>query len=69
MLISAAQRELSRIIGERFKASGYGYVPHADWLRRYSATVFSYGYHFWYKGDDDLWWLGKITASATTDGV
>ena len=27
------------------------------------------GARFWYKGDDGLWWLGKISASMTTDGV
>ena len=25
--------------------------------------------HVWYKGDDGLWWLGKISASTTDDGV
>ena len=24
---------------------------------------------FWYKGDDGLWWLGKIRASTTENGV
>ena len=24
------------------------------------------GAHFWYEGDDSLWWLGKISASTTT---
>ena len=69
MRIGAAQRELSRSNGERFLAPGYGCVPRAEWLRRYSATVLPNGAHFWYKGDDGLWWLGKISASTTTDGV
>ena len=69
MRIGAAQRKLSRSNGERFLASGYGCVPHPDWLRRYSATVLPNGTHFWYKGDDGLWRLGKISASTTTDGV
>ena len=27
------------------------------------------GARFWYKGDDGLWWLKKISASTTEDGV
>ena len=69
MRIGAAQRERSRRNGERFLAPGYGCVPDAEWLSHYSATVHSNGAHFWYKGDDGLWWLGKISASTTTDGV
>ena len=34
MRMDAAQRELSRTNGERFLASGYVCVPHADRLRR-----------------------------------
>ena len=67
--ISAAQREISRNNGERFLAHGYGCVPRAEWLSRYSTTVLPNGAHFWYKGDDGLWWLGKISASTTTKGV
>ena len=67
--IDAAQRELSRRNGERFLAPGYDSVPHAEWLRRFGATVLPRGAHFWCKGDDDLWWLGKISASTTTGGV
>ena len=37
--ISAAQREISRNNGERFLAHGYGCVPRAEWLSRYSTTV------------------------------
>ena len=29
-------------------------------------TVLPNGAHFWYKGEDSLWWLGKISASTTT---
>ena len=65
----AAQRELSRSNGERFLAPGYGCVLRAEWMSRYSATVLSNGAHFWYNGDDGLWWLGKISASTTTDGL
>ena len=49
-------------------APGYVYVPRAEWLRRYHDAVLPKGAHVWYKGDDGLWWLGKISAS-TTDGV
>ena len=38
-------------------------------LLRYCNTVFPNGAHFWYKGDDGLWWLGKISATTPTDGV
>ena len=69
MHIGAAQRELSRNNGERFLASGYSCVPLAEWLRRYRDTVLPKGAHFWYKGDDGLWWLGKISASTTEVGV
>ena len=69
MRIGAAQRELSRNNGERFLAQGDACVPRADWLRRYHGTVLPKGAHFWYKGDDGLWWLGKISASTTEDKV
>ena len=63
--IGAAQRELSRNNGERFPAPGYACAPLADWLRCYHDTVLPMGAHSWYKGDDGLWWLGKISASTT----
>ena len=69
MRIGAAQRELSRNNGERFLAPGYSCVPLAECLRRYRDTVLPKGAHFWCKGDDGLWWLGKISASTTEDGV
>ena len=69
MRIGAAQRKLSRNHGSRFLAPGYACVPRAEWLRRYRDTVLPKGAHFWYKGDDGLWWLGKINASTTEDGV
>ena len=55
MRIGAAQRDLSPSNGERFLAPGYGFVPHAERLSRYSTTVLPNGAHFWYKGDDGLW--------------
>ena len=69
MRIGAAQRELSRNNGERFLAPGYACVPRAEWLRRYRDTVLPKGAHFWYKGNEELWWLGKISASTTEDRV
>ena len=69
MRIGAAQRKLSRNHGERFLAPGYACVPRAEWLRRYRDTVLPKGAHVWYKGDDGLWWLQKISASTTEDGV
>ena len=69
MRIGAAQRELCRDNGERILAHGYGFVPRAEWLSRYSTTVLANEAHFWYEGDDGLWWLGKISASTTTKGV
>ena len=67
--IGAAQRELSRCNGERFLAPAQGYVSHANWRRRYCNDVLPNGTHFWYKDDDGLWWLGKISATTPTDGV
>ena len=67
--IGAAQRELSRNNGKRFLVPGYACVLRAEWLRRYHDTVLPKGAHFWYKGDDGLWWLGRISASTTEDGV
>ena len=69
MRIGAAQREPSRNNGERILAPGYACVPRAEWLLRYHDTVLSKGAHSWYKGDDGLWWLGKIIASTTEDRV
>ena len=66
MRIGAAQRKLSR---RTALAPGYGCVPRAEWLSRYSATVLPNEAHFWYRRDDGLWWLGTISASMTTDGV
>ena len=65
MRIGAVQRELSRNNGERVPAPGYACVPRVDWLRRYHHTVLPKEAHLWYKGDDGLWWLGKISASTT----
>ena len=69
MQIGEAQRELSRNNGERFLATGYACIPRAEWLRRYHDTVLPNGAHVWYKCDDGLWWLVKISASTAEDGV
>ena len=69
MHVVAVQGELSRINGERLLAPGYACVPHAEWLCRYRDTVLPKGAHFWYRGDDGLWWLRKISAITTEDGV
>ena len=69
MRIGGAQRELSRSNSERFLAPGYGYVSHADWPRRYYNAVLPHEAHVWCKGDDGLWWLGKISVTTPTDGV
>ena len=53
----------------RVLAPGFGCVPRAEWLSRYSTTVLPNGAHFWFKGVDGLCWLGKISASTTADGV
>ena len=50
-------------------APGYACAPRAEWLRCYRDTVLPKGAQFWYKKDDRLWWLGKISASTTDDGV
>ena len=69
MRIGAAQRELSRNNGECFRAPGYACVTRADWLCRYHDTVLPKEAHFWYKGDDGLRWLRKISATTTKDKV
>ena len=69
MRIGAAQRQLSGSNGERFLSPGYACVPRADGLRRSHDTVLPKGAHFWYKGDDRVWWLEKFSASTTEDKV
>ena len=69
MRIGAAQRDLSRSNGEFFLAPGYSCVRHAEWLSHPNATVSPNGAHIYYKGDDGLWWLGKISASTATGGI
>ena len=69
MRIGAAQCELSRNNGEHFSVPDCTCVTRTEWLRRYRDKVLPKGTHVWYKGDDGLWCLGKISASTTKDGV
>ena len=69
MRIGAARRKLSRNHGELFLVPGCACVPRAEWLRCYRDPVLPKGAYVWYKGDDGLWWLGKISASTAEDGV
>ena len=65
MRIGAAHRELSPNNGERFLAPGHACVPRAEWRRHYCDPVLTKAAHVWYKSDDGLWWLGKISANTT----
>ena len=69
MRIGAAQRELFRNNDDQFLTPGYACVPRTEWIRLYGDAVLPKGAHVCYKGDDGLWWLGKISASTTEDGV
>ena len=70
MRIGAAHRKLSRNHKERFFSTGLRLNPTrgvAPLLPRHGAPR---GAHFWYKGDNGLWWFEKqISASTTEDGV
>ena len=68
MRVGAAQRELARDKGARFLPPGYSYVTLQTWTRRFSGTILPVGAYFWYKGQDHLWWLGKISAHTPTPG-
>ena len=37
-------------------------------LQHYSTTVLPKGAHAWYKANDGLWWLGKISARTSIGG-
>ena len=50
-------------------APDYAYAPRAEWLRCDRDAVLPKEAHSWYKGDDVLWCLGKVSASTTEDGV
>ena len=52
-----------------FFGAGHAYAQRAEWLRFYRDTVLPKGAHVWYKSDDGVWWLGKVSASTTEDGV
>ena len=59
MRVVATQRELARDKGARFLPSGYSKVNHQTWARRFRDTILHVGADFWYKGQANLWWLGK----------
>jgi len=61
MRIGAATRELARAKGDRALPSGYSLVSRSTWDRRFAATPLPVGAFFWYKTQDGLWWLGKIS--------
>ena len=61
MRVGAAMRELARVKGDRHLPSGYSLVPRSTWDRRFAATALPVGAFFWYKAQDGLWWLGKIS--------
>ena len=61
MRIGAATRELARAKGDRALPSGYSLVSRSTWDRRFATTPLPVGAFFWYKTQDGLWWLGKIS--------
>ena len=68
MRLGATQRELARAKGARFLPSGYSYVNHHRWARRFRGTILLVGAYVWHKGQDHLWWLGKPFAHTPTPG-
>lgn len=67
-IVGAALRELARAKGERHISSSYSLVSLSIWDLRFSAKPIPIGAFFWYKTQDELWWLGKIylrTANST----
>lgn len=50
-------------------APGYELLTYSVWARRFRDTVLPVGAHFWRKGLDDLWWLGKISGHTSTSHV
>ena len=61
MRIGSALRELARLKGCRHLPSGYSLVSRSTWDSRFAATPLPIGAFFWYKAQDGLWWLGKIS--------
>ena len=68
MRVGATQRELARDKRARFLPPGYSYVNHQMWARRFRDTILLVAAYFWYKGQDNLWWLGNISAHTPTPG-
>ena len=54
-------RELARTKGDRYLPSGYSLVSRFTSDRRFAATPLPVGAFFWYKAQDGLWWIGKIS--------
>ena len=52
----------------RFPPAGYSYVTHQTWARRFCGTILPVGSCLWYKGQCNLWWLGKSSAHIPTPG-
>lgn len=69
MRIGAAARELARMTGARSTSPGYDPVPHRVWSDRVSNRVLPVGAHLWYKAQDALWWLGKISKHSISPNV
>ena len=61
MRIGAAQRELTRDNSARFLSADYSCVTWQTWSRRFGDTTLPVEAHFWYKANNRLWWLGKIS--------
>ena len=68
MRVGAAQRELARDKGARFLPPGYSYANHQTFACRFCDTVLPAGACVWYKGQDHLWWVGRISAYTSTPG-
>lgn len=62
MRTSAASRELHRDRGERLITPGYLLVARKRWADDFRVNVLPAGIYVWYKAQDALGWLRKISA-------
>lgn len=69
MRVGAAARELARSNGERTTSPGYELVTSTVWSSRFKHTLLPVGAHLWYKAQDALWWLGKISKQTSYPNV
>ena len=69
MRIGAAQRKLSLNNVNHFWRPPPRASRASEWIRRLRDTVLPQGAHVWYKNDDELSWLGQISASTIEGGV